>query len=436
MMQKLKLILKTHLEILLLKTNNTMKKLILFLFFPFLIYAQTDSVKVRYSEETVEKFEEIQLKENENTRLVKSALRATMNLGHIDGGINIEFEQKIGKEFSIIGNYGFSPSVSSRYQIEPRWYFNMKERVNEGLQKPNVSGHYLSMSYRDAKMNNKTSVFGVSGLADKTILSANIGRQFANILDFQLSVGFKNARESYLSESNKWKNDANSPIVNSWFIHVTKQVGIGFLFPKYNSKEKINSSSPNYTVKQLWKFSFENFYFDKQNQSISGDISYERRIKDSYFTTNSMLSASFSSIYGIRQIGVRDSVLTAGKEPIKVPVWDSQKRYQTDYSLSFIQQIRYYPLKAKDIRKGKSGLNFNGLYVGPQASYRFRESDNYYFNSNQKTTFGIWGFFGLQHQFSNKFFFDYGLALKLPYRQAIKSTGITASTYIKIGITK
>src|SRR6218665_2555680 len=198
-----------------------MKKLIAYfiLLLPLLVEAQTDTVKVSYSEEKVESFEKTTLldeyeKAFGGNRVVKSALRLNFekNLFGMETQFapyriyssqpmpQIQYEQKIGIDKSLItgiqwGRAPFLPNFN--VDLEGRWYYKMKSRIKAGLQKANITGKYLSLraefnpfrnhsTQGDIYITNYESIF-----KSHSSYSLNWGIQFGNFLNYGFAMGLK-----------------------------------------------------------------------------------------------------------------------------------------------------------------------------------------------------------------------------------------------------
>ena len=116
-----------------------MKKLILFLSIPFSLHAQSDSLKVTFSEEKVEKFEKTTLideyeKAFGGNRVVKSGLRMRFINNPINGGIDVnqfQFEQRFKENLSLTLKLGGQSSKNAPVGIELRKYKDKSENTTK-----------------------------------------------------------------------------------------------------------------------------------------------------------------------------------------------------------------------------------------------------------------------------------------------------------------
>ncbi len=413
-----------------------MKKMLLFILLPTFIYAQTDSVKVSFSEEKVEKFEKTEIISISERMGVKRPVNAALKAGveitpfiskNSSSGLFFSYEQKVKSVFSI----NFSLKILPRntdfpffFEVEPRWYFNMKKRVVQENQAYNITGKYISLRYKQGHFStNESLLTSESPYLESATYSLNLGQQFGNNLDISLLAGYKNIRESFIDSKGFIRNNEQSQKSNTWFIASSFRVGVGLNYPKikpqkYEKFEKISFSSNNFDINHLLKINLTDIlYVDKYSQFLKADIAFERRISNTLFSTNSMVLASINHFKTFNQIGKIDSTIGNYKYPI--PIWGNERTNNFYSYFQLTQQLRYY-MKRKELRKGKSGKNFNGFYTGLEASYLNSSFTN---DSNSKSffskqlkngsAFGFGGVIGFQNQFNNKIIFDWGYSLLL-----------------------
>ncbi len=421
-----------------------MKKIILIfvLLFPFrglggLTFAQKDSVKVLFSEETVESFEQtevIGIAERMGVkRPVKAAVRGGINVvpnvtPNSSSDLFIGYEQKLNKELSLNLTLLFH-SQSLKFGIEPRWYFDMKKRVNQGLQAYNTSGRYVSFRFTKGTLKTDNSLmFFYTPYYESTACAINYGHQFGNVLDLSISAGYKNVRESYVDNGGLIKNNLILPQSTLWFISTNFRLGVGLNFPRFKSQkdkkfEKLTFSNNNFDVNHLLKIDLQNLlHIDKYNQHLKVEMDYEHRIGNSFFSSNTSFSVEISAFKFYSQNGIIDSTLKFkyGDFKIKIPIWENEQKSNFYSNVRLSQQVRYYMFKNREIRRGKSGKNFNGIYTGLEASYLYSAFNNNTFNnkyfsnkSDNGSFFGAGAVFGFQNQFNNKVYFDWSYSALL-----------------------
>lgn len=365
-----------------------------FILSPLLAVAQNDSVNISYSEEKVESFEKTTLideyeKAFGGNRVVKSALRidfeknlygnepefAPYNSYFEKPLPQIQYEQKIGLDKSLIAGiqWGRAPFLANlNIDVEGRWYYKMKSRINAGIQQANITGKYLSLrieskpfwnsdTRRYRYMNEYENIFKAY-----SSISLNWGIQFGNFLNYGFSLGLKQGDEvlrRYIYPRDKR--------INTWFFTSRTPISLGLYFPK---KKKVKNNyceflQCNYEVRQLFKLDLTNaFYFDKYLQTIVIDLGYERKLGYSPFSLNT------SIIGGLTNNHIEPSwkVDSAG---YSIP--GTIKKYYSASSYEIKQQLRYYLGMQKKIVKGVSAGNLNGVYIGIFGSYGGSDSNNW-----------------------------------------------------------
>ncbi|MFC3811363.1 hypothetical protein [Lacihabitans lacunae] len=351
-----------------------MKKLILFLSIPFSLHAQSDSLNVTFSEEKVEVFEKTTLideyeKAFGGNREVKSGLRVRFVSGSFSKRSNtfLQYEQKFGDAFSIIGsvNAGFQPNTKFQLnsEIEGRWYFLMKKDIELKSKKGNITGDFISFKFstpdNNSSLLNRTNLIGLFGSFSRyyeRTYSIIYGRQFANVFEFGLIGGFKTIKSNKRYEYSNFYDTHNKV-----YLTTHSQVGLGLLFPKTKDlKNSCEFLKCNYEVNRLLKFNLNNiFYLDRNYQALSANGSYEQRIFNSRFTTNSGGLFGFS-----REKEYRYNNYDPNSGIFIVPTKIEVKR--SFFSTSFHQQLRYYLPKIKANYNGVK--NLNGLYIAAEGT--------------------------------------------------------------------
>lgn len=381
-----------------------MKKLILFLSISFSLHAQSDSLNVTFSEEKVEVFEKTTLideyeKAFGGNREVKSGLRVRISDPGVMNfqSVGLQYEQKIGKDFSVIGSFGniFQQFGQTAFEsnIEARWYFKMKDKVKNGLQKPNITGTYLSFKvqyYPDLLgINNFNTItprgihwanLWVPNFGERGFISLNLGKQFSNALSMNFILGLKRGIITHpYTVLNSAINKTSSESVNRLFFTTQNQIGLGLLFPS----SKVNSTSAcefllcNVAMNKLWKFNLNNaLYVDNTTQNINLDFSYERRIANSGFTINSNVIAGLKNLKFSDILYFKDSTIVGSDGTniiLKSPIYCNEKTNQPTFIINIKEQLRYYFPKKDSFKKSKKNHNFNGIYTGLEYLFGFNK---------------------------------------------------------------
>lgn len=442
-----------------------MKKLLTIIFFPLFSYAQTDSVKVSFSEEKVDTFAKTEVinfadrigpNRKANAALKFGAALGSTILRTTQTELFAAYEQKFCNNFSISialnfnGNY--KPFIA---EISPRWYFDMQKRTSQGLQASNFYGRYLGLRYKNRRTKN-SSVLDVYNLPylETSMISLDFGKQFGNILDISLSAGFKSVQETFLDSRGVLINSKLSPKNSTWFVASNFRIGLGEFFPRITKQpsqkfEKLNFSDNNYDTNKLLKINSVNLIsIDKYSQFLKVDIAYERRIKESPFSLNSTFVGQFNHFLYFGQKGNIDTTYTYNKTTI--PTWQPTRINNFYTSIELSEQLRYYFSKNREIRKGKSGRNLNGPYTGIEANFTFSKIENTANNNEYFTKrlspgnkYGLGVILGVQNQFKNNIFFDWGVSFlvtnknaQLYYATTTYGRNFSINPYLKIGFVK
>ncbi|MCP9770200.1 hypothetical protein EGI22_20030 [Lacihabitans sp. LS3-19] len=371
-----------------------MKKLFLFLSISFSLHAQTDSLKVTFSEEKVEKFEKTTLideyeKAFGGNRVVKSGLRVKIS----DPGMHsfqhagLQYEQKIGKSISVIATIGnvfqIAGPTTFESDVEARWYFSMKKKVALVSQKPNITGNYigLKVQYYHTPLNKYDMNFKYlrdnnqlfSGYPSELFLedgyaSLNLGKQFGNALNFSFMIGLKRGNE--LKTYIFFEPQNLDKINHKLFFTTQNQIGLGLLLPK-KTIQKANFCDflkCNLNLKNLWKLNINNgFYLDKSSQNLKLDLSYEQKIAKSPFSINSNLVVGVNNLKVPYYNDYKDTLIVSPNGEsfqYKLPIYSGKDYNQPILNFGLKEQIRYYAGMKERIRKGKQGNNLNGIYTG------------------------------------------------------------------------
>jgi hypothetical protein len=413
-----------------------MKKLFLYLAIPFSLQAQSDSLKVTFSEEKVEKFEKTTLideyeKAFGGNRVVKSGLRMRFLSQPIFGQIDAfqtQYEQKLCPSFSTITKLGLSnSSMNPNFELEVRKYKNVKIS--------NISGKYTSLfintnTYSQPQPSNQNDFSSIGSIFihsagsrdyyfSKGALGISKGVQFANALAFGIKAGFKFGNKSFIDSRNNWVYGGKSNLTVIPFISSYSEAGFGLLFPT-KKKPAANSCEflgCNYEVNNMWKLNLANiFYLDKYEMNGTVDIAFEKKIGKSPFSINSnlIINLNFQNTYIAN--GVRDTLIYDKKETDRYLIWEYFKENVQMWETGAIinEQIRFYPSQIKRNSLKNTTSNLNGLFMGAFCEFGFRSrffkdkplvSVNELNRIARKRNIGI--VFGYQSKVSRKSFIEF-----------------------------
>ena len=392
-----------------------MKKLITILLFicPFVIIAQTDSVKVSISQETgtLEKNEIIDnsqyiLKRQEPiSQLFKLQIGSTPTAfsrgGTIEFNVTAGYEKKIGKAFSVNALLDFWTVDEGRNQstfsaiVEPRFYLNQKVS--------NLSGTYLGLKFQQ----NLTGNVYESGEYTKSFnqrigLTWGIQNRFLNsgLIDIGITAGFENntltqpiwekTGQGYYDS--KFTGNYSETKSTDWFIRSEARIGVGFT----NSANKYKATTCDvfrcFEAQKSWlKIDFTKmFYISENKKDVNLGLDYEFKIGQSSWSINQAVRIQYKSYMDIlttyNSSGPSISYSTIG------PYWSGSYSFEPRY---------YYNLK-KRIAYGKSANNLSANYISLLNGFNFYENDGDWRGSKRHT--GL--VYGIQRRLVKNGFFD------------------------------
>jgi hypothetical protein len=339
-----------------------MKITFLFLLLSFTTLAQTDSIKVQFSEEkgTLQTNEIIdnsayvlRLQEPIN-QLFKLQLGQTPNVrsssGNLEFNATAAYERKLGKHFSINAGIDFW-SIDEGYNtstfsalIEPRWYF--KQDVS------NLSGMYVGVRYLEkigGVYYNPDIILDAITINRAIGISMGVQNRFlrTGLFDINFMAGIENSTttkpiwdERNYVFTGKYKEQTN----NSWFIRSEARIGLGFS----NNSQRYKASSCDVfrcfeSQKQWLKVDFTKmFYLSENRKDVNIGLDYEVKLGKSAWSLNQGLKLQYRG-YGPGSRGY----------------------FSADYDIS----PRYYYNLNRRIAYGKSANNLSANYIAPIAGF-------------------------------------------------------------------
>lgn len=312
--------------------------------------------------------------------------------------IGIDFEQKLNTAFSINTSAAFyflsnqlslsrhkeSWQLGLNFEVQPRWYYNMKKKVAKGESANNLSGNYIGFNsnFRYEWLTNSDFDLPIVNLGLKYGIQRRIfGRGFIDI-----STG-----------PSLWFQQSSV----EWSFNTQIRLGLTLGTPKLdpNAKERCDVFQCFEERKHLFKIDLINALIingDGQTTEYSGSLfaAFERKM-GSYWSINTEVEFSYISL-GLF----------------------SNNRF-SNMSISLKTQARYYYNLKKRIAEGKSANNLSGNYVGwqVQTSPVFQYRSSYSFRGDNWVTPNIaWTFapiWGIQRTIFKRGFIDYSLGLRL-----------------------
>jgi hypothetical protein len=368
-----------------------MKTTILFLLLSFTTLAQTDSIKVQFSEEkgTLQTNEIIDnsayvLRLQEPiSQLFKLQLGQTPNrrsgYGNLEFNATAAYERKLGKHFSINAGIdfwsideGFNTSSFSAL-IEPRWYF--KQEVS------NLSGMYVGMRYLQNLERAYTSSY-TDEISTNQVMGINIGVQNrflrTGLFDISLMAGIENVTNTQPVWENatggrydyKFTGNYAQQTNNQWFIRSETRIGLGFS----NNSQRYKASSCDVfrcfeSQKQWLKVDFTKmFYLSENRKDVNIGLDYEFKIGQSSWSLNQGFKLQYRA--GSREYNNYNS---SG-------IYRSTSVVRSSFSIDYDISPRYYYNLNRRIAYGKSANNLSANYISPIAG--FDVSKKYKYDGN------------------------------------------------------
>ena len=451
-----------------------MKKLFLFLSISFSLQAQSDSLKVTFSEEKVEKFEKTTLideyeKAFGGNRVVKSGLRGRLLPNYFDefGSLMVQYEQKLGHSFSIIA----SPKLALRktseriINLETRYYTNSKKAAS------NINGRFISTFGSALYLQNYPFLSGyllendessfIPSLKrmfkEKYIVGAKFGTQFNNLLEFGITTGLKFGQATEVNPNSELVFSQSKNFTP--FLSISSQLGMGFLFPKQNNirNEKCEFLKCNYTKVSLLKLNLvEALYVDKYFQRIRGDIAYERKLGLTPISLNTTLLYEFTANKHFTIKNITDTLIDISLDPNKynLEILYYNKQYENQKTTNILgkiiasSQVRYYVGQWRRLKNGMVTNNLNGLFIG--AEYYYKVENLVFKDENKSKLFGnrnssnLGWIIGFQTLTNKNIFFEFGGFFGFSwedsklnqYKRENAFSPLNFNTYVKLGLAK
>lgn len=298
-------------------------------------------------------------------------------LGHnayVDYQIKINAANNLGIGLSMPSNAVLN-SIINPY-VYFKHFINMKERVENKVQRKNFTGKYWSIAYgyspKALDLNNNEFILkghNRTRYYNGSAARLSYGVQLGNILDFSVTGGVHSSNKLTVGTDGTLERNMSRQSVAMPFVstnsHFTISIG--------NGKSPKNCEFMNCyrTQDKVLKIGFNRlFYAYLENLSMNGNISFERRIANSFFTTNSDLSMN---IDWTNQFDFTGDSLDLGRSvdyQSKVPIFNDKVRSNFMGDIRFMQELRYYAGQKKRIAKGESAQNLNGGYFTAFAGYR------------------------------------------------------------------
>jgi hypothetical protein len=276
-------------------------------------------------------------------------------------------DEKNQKDYNTQPQYGLA--------IEPRWYFNMKKGIRNGLIADNFHGSYVGLrnsleiqKYYDFSYDNQTQVINAKEYHNYFITNElTIGTQrrilASQYLDFSIGTGVRTRFKTGFANNSKVQ----------WLLNY--RLAYGFILNKLGKKSTTSDAKCAAlrcfeNENSMWKIGLTNLINLLNEKQFRGTLSiaYEQKIPNTVISVENRIAFQ-GSIYS-------KSLL----------VEKNQDKYVLELS---IMPRYYYDLKRR-IAKGISANNMSGEYVGIKLDYNRTQKFNDLIIQGTGVT-GVWG---------------------------------------------
>lgn len=244
------------------------------------------------------------------------------------------------------------------FSIEPRWFFEKKQQIKEGISGNNLNGTYVGLKLstnwwqdgtyitnEENPVNGRTNQRRHDHIGKRQVAVINFGWQHYlldnNFINFQLGTGLSHNSQSLQSITASNGTDITIPAISKWKWLLNYQVTWGAVFGK---RKKEDTSIDNFIeyyeeANDMWKIDLFNLFQGLNEKGATGrlHIAYERKISKSQFSIENGLQYLYSF-----DIDTKD--------------YENQLLFQVE--------PRFYFQLRKDIRKGKAANNLSSIYLG------------------------------------------------------------------------
>jgi hypothetical protein len=392
-----------------------------------LTIAAQDTIRVTYSEEpdtlTVrQKF----IDRYDNVFMTRVPTRNVVKAGYTSSdargiGIVLGYEYKLWPQLSIEASVykktnnpgdGIYMNTFTREWGEDwwvgakaRWYYNMGKRIEKGLNANNFSGAYAAASF-DRRFGFLDHSSTINSNRHTVGLTTGFQSRVFNHGHIDISLG-----AYYLDqERNYYPPDFPNPVRNlrnrNFILSTQMAVGVAFGDWKRNvPKEACEVLLCDEEIQNQWKLRFPEASIGLGQRSLRLGIAREAKFGNSPFSIDVNANAEF---------------------------YDSELARMRGFSVKTGLQGRYYFLQLMQIRRGKSGNNFSGIYTALEvANYLTKRSATPSYHLFNVKYWGASFSVGFQQRLFKNIFFDSAVSVnefssQVPYDYSVNFRRISA----------
>ncbi len=333
-----------------------------------------------------------------------------------------ELMVKVGVANAITAGFwsveNFSEStIRSNPFVSFRHYLGMKQLVEDKVQKPNFTGRYMSFTVgynilnQDADERNLyIQTTNITRQNDGVNLRLNYGTQLGAFFDMSIEGGLK----SYFSTQVGTSGLIEMPTAQDRRLmpYIATRVNLtdGFLSGRNETScEFLNCFRE---LDNAIKIGLNDLlYADPTVINTNLSVAYERRIGDSFFSSNSGSAINLGLIKQFVPTGETVDFVSGRRQDKLVPTFSDLSKRNFVASLTVFQELRYYAFQKRRIANGKSAKNFNDFYFSSIGSYQLHLADKLVLFTNAKDainentiSFGLGA--GFQNVVAAKYFID------------------------------
>lgn len=288
--------------------------------------------------------------------------------------------------------YRYAPTVFNRgghlvdVRVEPRWYFDMPRRIRAGKSANNLTGNYIGLEGRRFWFNN-----GMYNTFETNSLSLRFGMQRRlwryGFFDLSYGVGYQSGLYRYSivgGAIDEYKDQSTFG---------EARVALGFALGGRKPQRDGAAASVCDVFRcfqedrRMFKLDlFRALRFEQNRLSFNPRVSWEQKIGQSPFS-----------------VEVEGELGADGTRYVN----NGDVDHLWDYKVGASVQPRYYFLQKRQIARGKSGNNLNGIFLGTTLGYSREKDRSYYFGNGTTNNFYTAPHLGVQYRLFKKGFIQY-----------------------------
>jgi hypothetical protein len=371
-------------------------------------YSQ-DSTEIKFSEEQdtlvqqrfIDRYENVFMTKVPTRHMFKLSLTFVPNyLFAVDNnavqttsyGLGYEFKispiLSVGTDVFINGGWGGAIGFVGALDgnIYGRWYYDMRHRINEGINVNNFTGNYVAV-IAGKRWGKSETDYQLSSIG----IEFGLQRRFLNNGRIEFAIG-----ASYQQYSK-----GHYPIQLGYGVHkasdfaIASRTSMGLAFGDWKRNKNIEMCEVlrcDENVSQQWKLLWPKIYLSSQFIQGTIGLAYERKFGSSPVSVNAQV--------------ITDYLRIAPNEPASYP-----KIISNDVQVWPSLQLRYYLDQKQAIRNGKGGQNLSGLYLGPHSDFVFYQSETIYGEGRPKRHLGLGAAAGFQQTLFGKAYVDLSVSV-------------------------